>query len=86
MWAAAEQDLSLRHSPEMSLLHLQGLKHHDIWVKLYQSPLNSDLIWLRPRMDLGELKVMAEGFRKTCSIFIFNAEFPDGDSSIHNLN
>lgn len=74
----------------MPLLHLQALKHQehqDAWVRLFESPLNSDLIWLiNPQGDLGELKVMAEGFRKTRSLFIFNAEFPDGVSSIHNLN
>lgn len=42
------------HSLEMLLSHLQGLKHQDTWVGLYESPLNSDLIWLtHPQGDLG---------------------------------
>lgn len=29
MWAVPKQDLSLRHSLEMPLLHLQGCEHQD---------------------------------------------------------
>lgn len=92
-WAVSKQDLSHLNTVWRCFSYLQGLKQLDTSVRLHEI---SSQWWLHlayqpPRRPRGDFRgAKSKSWLKFSGkpipyLFIFNAEFPDGVSSIHHL-